>query len=60
MLYEFQVYSVMIRYFVVYAQFNVIKYWPYSLCRVMLFSCTVESDSLPPHGLQHAKLPCHS
>ena len=25
-----------------------------------LFSLQVLSDSLPPHGLQHARLPCHS
>ena len=24
------------------------------------FSCSVMSDSLPPHGLQHARLPCPS
>ena len=24
------------------------------------FSCSVVSDSLPPHGLQHARLPCPS
>ena len=24
------------------------------------FSCSVLSDSLPPHGLQHARLPCPS
>ena len=24
------------------------------------FSCSVMSDSLPPHGLQHARLPCLS
>ena len=26
----------------------------------MLFSCSVMSDSLWPHGLQHARLPCPS
>ena len=26
----------------------------------LLFSCPVGSDSLPPHELQHARLPCHS
>ena len=25
---------------------------------LLLFSCWVVSDSLPPHGLQHARLPC--
>ena len=25
-----------------------------------LFSCSVMSDSLRPHGLQHARLPCPS
>ena len=25
-----------------------------------LFSCSVMSDSLPPHGLKHARLPCPS
>ena len=27
---------------------------------LLLFSCSVMSDSLPPHGLQHARLPCPS
>ena len=27
---------------------------------VLLFSCSVLSDSLRPHGLQHARLPCPS
>ena len=26
----------------------------------LLFSCSVVSDSLQPHGLQHARLPCPS
>ena len=26
----------------------------------VLFSCSVVSDSLRPHGLQHARLPCLS
>ena len=26
----------------------------------LLFSCSVESDSLWPHGLQHTRLPCPS
>ena len=25
---------------------------------LLLFSCSVMSDSLPPHGLQHARFPC--
>ena len=25
---------------------------------VVVFSCSVVSESLPPHGLQHARLPC--
>ena len=28
--------------------------------QLLLFSCSVMSDSLPPHGLQHARLPCPS
>ena len=27
---------------------------------ILLFSCSVVSDSLQPHGLQHARLPCPS
>ena len=27
---------------------------------LLLFSCSVTSDSLQPHGLQHARLPCPS
>ena len=27
---------------------------------MLLFSCSVMSNSLQPHGLQHARLPCHS
>ena len=29
-------------------------------CLLLLFSCSVMSDSLRPHGLQHARLPCPS
>ena len=28
--------------------------------KALLFSCSVVSDSLRPHGLQHARLPCPS
>ena len=28
--------------------------------QLLLFSCSVMSDSLQPHGLQHARLPCPS
>ena len=31
-----------------------------SLLNVRLFGCSVKSDSLPPHGLQHTRLPCPS
>ena len=31
-----------------------------SLCGVLLLSCQVLSNPLPPHGLQHARLPCPS
>ena len=35
---------------------------PYTCIHLSLvqFSCSVVSDSLPPHGLQHARLPCPS
>ena len=29
-------------------------------CQSVQFSCSVVSDSLHPHGLQHARLPCPS
>ena len=29
-------------------------------CNIVQFSCSVMSNSLRPHGLQHAKLPCPS
>ena len=29
-------------------------------CFLLLFSCSVVSDCLQPHGLQHARLPCPS
>ena len=32
----------------------------FCLCLLLLFSCSVMSDSLLPHGLQHAWLPCPS
>ena len=32
----------------------------YKLLLLLLFSCSVMSDSLRPHGLQHARLPCPS
>ena len=31
-----------------------------SILLLLLFSCSVMSNSLPPHGLQHARLPCPS
>ena len=30
------------------------------LSLLLLFSCSVVSDSLPPHGLQHTRFPCPS
>ena len=30
------------------------------VCKSIQFSCSVLSDSLLPHGLQHARLPCPS
>ena len=32
----------------------------YIICIHILFSCSVVSNSLRPHGLQHARLPCPS
>ena len=32
----------------------------YDLLLILQFSCSVVSDSLPPHGLQHTRLPCAS
>ena len=32
----------------------------YSWYILLVFSCSVISDSLQPHGLQHARLPCSS
>ena len=29
-------------------------------CKAVQFSCSITSDSLGPHGLQHARLPCLS
>ena len=37
-----------------YGKFSRIEY------QSVQFSCSVVSDSLPPHGLQHARLPCPS
>ena len=31
-----------------------------AVLNLLLFSCSVMSDSLQPHGLQHARLPCPS
>ena len=36
------------------------KKWIYSMLLLLLFICSVVSDSLQPHGLQHARLPCPS
>ena len=33
---------------------------PHEICSSVQFSCSVVSDSLLPHGLQHAKPPCPS
>ena len=37
--------------------FYVVKSWSWE---ILQFSCSVVSDSLWPHGLQHARLPCPS
>ena len=41
-----------------------VKQWSYitlnSVWIIVQFSCSVESDSLQPHGLQHARPPCLS
>ena len=34
--------------------------WMLFLCQSVQFNCSVVSDSLRPHGLQHARLPCSS
>ena len=36
------------------------SFYKYSLSDLLLFSCSGMSDSLWPHGLQHARLPCPS
>ena len=38
----------------------IVIYFFNSLNMLLLFSCSVVSDSLQPHGLQHARLPCPS
>ena len=38
----------------------IVIYFFNSLNMLLLFSCSVMSDSLRPHGLQHARLPCPS
>ena len=38
---------------------NSVKFGRYCLV-LMLFSCSVMSNSLQPHGLQHTRLPCPS
>ena len=37
--------------------FYVVKSWSWE---ILQFSCSVVSDSLQPHGLQHARIPCPS
>ena len=34
--------------------------WISYMYTFLLFGCSVVSDSLPPHGLQYTRLPCHS
>ena len=34
--------------------------WELIFSILLFFSCSVLSDSLGPHGLQHARLPCPS
>ena len=40
--------------------YNLIKMRLHSLCSALLYSCSVMSSCLWPHGLQHARLPCPS
>ena len=37
-----------------------LKVFALALCLSLQFSCSVMSNSLPPHGLQHTRLPCPS
>ena len=37
---------------------SMLKFPPTSSISLLLFSCSVRSDSLGPQGLQHTKLPC--
>ena len=45
-----------------YSQYLYVKCWPIyrSYHLLLLFSHSVVSDSLQPHGLQHTRLPCPS
>ena len=36
------------------------QHWIFSLFHSDQFSCSVMSDSLPPHGLRHTRFPCPS
>ena len=39
---------------------NCMVVWIFLVIRALLFSCSVVSNSLQHHGLQHARLPCPS
>ena len=48
------------KYIIVTDQFQKFKMEKIMHCQLFLFSHSVMSDSLQPHGLQHARLPCPS
>ena len=49
-----------------WTELNILLNWDLKLvvpiynCKLLLFSCSVASNSLQPHGLQYARLPCPS
>ena len=53
---------ILLKFYINFKRINILNtvFSPKITLLLLLFSCSVVSDSLQPHGLQHARLPCPS
>ena len=50
--------TILFFFFIFYSQNKLLHNWHCSWFYTLLFSCSVASDSLRPHGQQHISIPC--